>query len=275
MSGMLSISASVGDGGVNLPGDVRTVQGLLNKFTGQAGFAPLAMDGKCGPMTKAAIRAFQGTVMGTGTPDGKVDPGFRTIKALNGTPSVAPTAPAPGSPAAPVLPAPGNGPTHDPDNFYPGRITGPVTGVKREIVNVLMEVSAFYRSYPIRVTSGLRTAREQGETMWKYWVTNLKRGAIYDHLTNNPALLLELQGLFNTGQREAFIQKVIPIAGRLSRHLTGGAVDIDKATDPKILAAIGTILRVYDEALCWHLDEKGRPNAPVAIPPQVKAGWAW
>lgn len=69
----------------NLPADVRTVQALLNKVpTAQGGPDPkLAVDGQCGPKTRAAIRAFQARQFPQRAPDGIVDPKYETIYRLN------------------------------------------------------------------------------------------------------------------------------------------------------------------------------------------------
>lgn len=93
---MIILSDSVGNGGANKPYDVTAVQNLLNKFilAGKLpGIAPLTVDGKSGPRTRAAIRAFQRIVVGMNYPDGRVDPGGRTLQALNG-PIVQPSTPA-------------------------------------------------------------------------------------------------------------------------------------------------------------------------------------
>jgi peptidoglycan hydrolase-like protein with peptidoglycan-binding domain len=83
---MVDIKHSVGKGGKNDSGDVLTVQILLNKFIipGFLGGPVLVQDGIAGKKTKAAIKAFQAVYLGFGAPDGKVDPGGKTIKALNG-----------------------------------------------------------------------------------------------------------------------------------------------------------------------------------------------
>jgi peptidoglycan hydrolase-like protein with peptidoglycan-binding domain len=81
-----SISASVGQGGVNRNPDVLTVQQLLNKVPASWGgpFPLLAQDGWIGPKTNAAIRRFQEVqFQHVFNPDGKVDPGQRTIRRLN------------------------------------------------------------------------------------------------------------------------------------------------------------------------------------------------
>lgn len=79
---MTSIFGSVGLGGINRSGDVRTVQELLNRRTSRLGLPPLRVDGAIGGKTADAIRRFQNMVMGLLMPDGRVDPGGRTIQAL-------------------------------------------------------------------------------------------------------------------------------------------------------------------------------------------------
>jgi peptidoglycan hydrolase-like protein with peptidoglycan-binding domain len=84
----VTLTGSVGAGGTNRVGDVMAVQRLLNKFivSGRLpGIAPLAADGIIGAKTGAAIRAFQRHVVGMKNPDGLVDPGGRTLKALDGS----------------------------------------------------------------------------------------------------------------------------------------------------------------------------------------------
>jgi peptidoglycan hydrolase-like protein with peptidoglycan-binding domain len=83
-----SISASVGRGGINRPDDAHAVQLLLNTFivAGRLpGIQPLTMDGVSGPKTIAAIEAFQRVFVGMNSPDGRVDPGGRTLEKLNGS----------------------------------------------------------------------------------------------------------------------------------------------------------------------------------------------
>lgn len=81
-----TISASVGEGGTNRSTDVRTIQEMLNKaLPGWGGPTPkVAPDGICGPLTRAAIRRFQQVQLSTYfMPDGRVDPGKRTLRRLN------------------------------------------------------------------------------------------------------------------------------------------------------------------------------------------------
>jgi hypothetical protein len=68
-----TLGGSVGAGGANDPDDVKAVQRALG----------IADDGQCGGGTIAAIKAFQQSI-GLANPDGRVDPGGRTAKALAG-----------------------------------------------------------------------------------------------------------------------------------------------------------------------------------------------
>lgn len=72
-TGTFPLGASVGRGGKNAPNDVRAVQAALG----------IAADGQCGPQTIAAIKTFQKN-LGHAKPDGRVDPGGGTERALAG-----------------------------------------------------------------------------------------------------------------------------------------------------------------------------------------------
>ncbi len=74
----IKISASVGRGGTNHKGDVRKIQKLLN-----AVFPALAVevDGLCGDKTIRRIERLQRRFMRS--PDGRVDPGGKTLRRLN------------------------------------------------------------------------------------------------------------------------------------------------------------------------------------------------
>ncbi|KIC21629.1 peptidoglycan-binding domain-containing protein [Leisingera sp. ANG-Vp] len=82
------ISASVGKGGKNQPNDVKAIQTLLNPFAGDAGFSKLKPDGKPSGKLDKAISSFQENICGF-RPDGRVDPGKRTIKKLLAGPAKA------------------------------------------------------------------------------------------------------------------------------------------------------------------------------------------
>lgn len=73
-----TLTGSVGANGRNQPVDVLLVQQLLQ----QRGVDPGAPDGLIGPKTIAAIRSFQSRFLAS--PDGRVDPGGRTFRELQG-----------------------------------------------------------------------------------------------------------------------------------------------------------------------------------------------
>lgn len=81
---MVSISSSVGQGGVNIPKDVAAVQTQLNPFASKMGLDALKPDGRCGPKTIDAIRKFQALFLKMAMPDGHVDPNGKTWVALAG-----------------------------------------------------------------------------------------------------------------------------------------------------------------------------------------------
>lgn len=84
---MSVITASVGRNGVNRADDVRTIQTLLNKHR-RPGDGPVAITGIANQDTIAAIEEFQKRVVKLVNPDGRVDPGGRTLRALDTGPSV-------------------------------------------------------------------------------------------------------------------------------------------------------------------------------------------
>jgi len=95
MAAPFDISASVGKGGKNLEDDVRAVQFALNRRA-KAGLNP---DGKIGPKTITAIVDFQ-KALGQSRPDGRVDPGRGTARALAESGKIGP----PPKPPAPLPP---------------------------------------------------------------------------------------------------------------------------------------------------------------------------
>jgi peptidoglycan hydrolase-like protein with peptidoglycan-binding domain len=109
-----AISASVGRNGNNQHSDVVIVQDLLNRFVPQLGLPALVVDGDVGPKTIQAIVAFQRQVVGFGRPDGRVDAGGRTWRALT-------NAPTPGAPRLPPTPAPTPSPAPEVDLDWPPR----------------------------------------------------------------------------------------------------------------------------------------------------------
>lgn len=76
------IVGSVGKGGQNRPADVSTVQERLNELMGNSR-THLKVDGLSGPKTKGMIADFQKSVLKFNWPDSRVDPGGKTIAAMN------------------------------------------------------------------------------------------------------------------------------------------------------------------------------------------------
>jgi peptidoglycan hydrolase-like protein with peptidoglycan-binding domain len=89
------IGATVGKGGKNLEEDVRAVQIALNRRAG----AGLDVNGRCGKDTLEAIVEFQ-RALGQSKPDGRVDPGRGTARALAASGKIGKPPPAP-NPIAP------------------------------------------------------------------------------------------------------------------------------------------------------------------------------
>ena len=81
------IFASVGDGGVNNPGDVFVIQSLLNdRLPRPHAFLPVT--GELDPGTTLAIEAYQAVVLGQNPPSGRVDPGSASYYSLAAHPLV-------------------------------------------------------------------------------------------------------------------------------------------------------------------------------------------
>ena len=110
---MADIIGSVGKGGANAKADVLIVQGLLAKLTGRLGLPPLDIDGGYGTNSFNAIVAFQKQIVGIAAPDGRIDPGGRSWKALvaAATPAGSPTPKPSPAPAPPPKPTPAPSPT--------------------------------------------------------------------------------------------------------------------------------------------------------------------
>jgi len=74
------LQGSVGQGGKNNPDDVKVVQTLLREEFDYK----VDISGTCDNKTITAISNFQATKLGVSKPDGRVDPGGRSWKGLNG-----------------------------------------------------------------------------------------------------------------------------------------------------------------------------------------------
>lgn len=82
----IKIAASVGENAKNRESDVRIIQKALNnimQYNILAPLPPLTEDGIAGRNTKVAIRQFQRVAVGMTAPDGRIDPGGKTIAKLN------------------------------------------------------------------------------------------------------------------------------------------------------------------------------------------------
>lgn len=78
------ILRSVGRKGKNHYKDVSVVQTLLNACSHLMGpVRLLSVDGRAGSNTNSVIELFQSTVLNLKDPDGRVDPGGKTIRTLN------------------------------------------------------------------------------------------------------------------------------------------------------------------------------------------------
>ena len=94
-----AIQKSVGHGGVNAAADVRVIQQLLQGFARQEQVTLPRLDGVIDQATLTAIVRFQAKVMKIAAPDGRVDPGGRTITALGTFAASLPAEPANPEPA--------------------------------------------------------------------------------------------------------------------------------------------------------------------------------
>ncbi|MBC7938371.1 MAG: peptidoglycan-binding protein [Chitinophagaceae bacterium] len=97
MTRPFELGAAVGRGGKNLEEDVQAVQAALNRRAG----AGLTVDGRCGNDTIEAIMEFQ-RALGMSKPDGRVDPGRGTARALAASGKVGKPPPAPNPKAPPA-----------------------------------------------------------------------------------------------------------------------------------------------------------------------------
>ena len=79
---VFTLKGSVGEGGKNAPEEVILIKSLLNQYLGSVPYNPLPLGGTTDDKLKQAIRNFQKRVVGLKNPDGRVDPGGRTLRHL-------------------------------------------------------------------------------------------------------------------------------------------------------------------------------------------------
>jgi len=155
---MTGITKSVGNGGANLPADVGVVRQLLAGFVAKAGKPPLAT-GPMDPPTIDAITRFQAEVMHLGKPDGRVDPGGKTIGAL----LAAAAKPADPAPAAETISV-----------TYGTGVAEAAQLVSPYAIAVIRKALAMAGMKAAVITSTLRLPGEQAATMYKNAVANLQ-----------------------------------------------------------------------------------------------------
>jgi hypothetical protein len=244
--------------------EVKQLQSRLNAVLTPS--PRLTENGSFGPETRGAVERFQKTK--SLTADGIVGPG--THAALQRA-----------VPRAGATPGSGN-----------GRVNGDLTGVNDGIIAYLHAVANHYGT-SIDVTSGKRTASGQAKAMWENW-ENLENGRKYIYLKNNEPTRAKLDGYRKAGAvtrnstdaekakalkaRQDFDATVISVAGGLSLHLTGHAVDVStKTTGPKVLEALKGGFHYIPETdkkgvlKCHHFDTKLGP-APV-VTAEIIAKW--
>jgi hypothetical protein len=258
-----NIASSVGKGGKNEPDDVKAVQTLLNRHAAAGGFSKVKISGDCDKDTLKAIEALQ-KAMGAKSPDGKVDVGGKTWKALQ----------------ARELPKA----EESKGAAKPGKVVGDLSGVQSDIVDLVKAVAAFYGK-DIRITSGKRDAKNQGRVMFENWTGNLERGKIYTYLSSNPKILDELNQLYTDAaedkkksSKEAeeakakFIKTCAEVAPKLSLHVAGKAIDVSPKScmTTTMREAMKSGMRELVEKSCYHYDTKG--SVP-AVTESLKAKW--
>jgi len=163
-----NIVASVGLGGANLNADVATIQSMLDSVpAGSGGPAPaLDTDGKCGPLTVAAIRKFQNTQFGSA--DGRVDVGQRTLERLqtfDKGPGAGP-APLPGGVQSPQIVTPPGflPPMSDQPPNPPVNIPSGLSPLRQRILQIAMG-----EALPESAVTDLKTIRDGNETVRAGW----------------------------------------------------------------------------------------------------------
>src|SRR5687768_5131182 len=78
----MCIEASVGTKGHNRRDDVIAIKVMLNDCWVPLIYAPLTVDGQCDAVMKMRILDFQKSALKQDKPDGRIDPGGGTLKAL-------------------------------------------------------------------------------------------------------------------------------------------------------------------------------------------------
>ena len=265
------ITKSVGNGGDNLPDDVAVVRQLLAAFVAKAGKPPLAA-GPMDPPTIDAITRFQAEVMQLNHPDGRVDPGGKTITRL----LAAPAGPGTAAPAA------GGGVSVT----YGTGVPATAQLVSPYAIAVIKKALAMAGMKAAVITSTLRPPEEQAAAMYKNASVNLQKqfsmyGPAGDEVLQvfsanraKPkatviALMVDkIEQLLANGRRVSLhvttpaayaTRNIIDIGVNSTRNAAGGSFSLKGLTKAfSKLQADGFIAKFIDETAqsnnCWHLE---------------------
>ncbi|NRB42084.1 MAG: peptidoglycan-binding protein [Pseudomonadales bacterium] len=160
----ISITGSVGIKGTNQFEDILTIQKALNTIWGLIQSPPtLIPDGKLGfnpssSKTVAAIKLFQKNVVGLSTPDGRIDPGGKSLRTLN---SAMETEPKILFPNTSVV-------------EYKSGITADKRIVSQYAMNVIHLALQDAGMTKAVITSTLRTPKEQASIMYRNAAINVQ-----------------------------------------------------------------------------------------------------
>lgn len=272
----VTIRRSVGHKGENLRDDVVAVQTALVKLAAKLRLAAVSASGIADDRTVAAIIAVQ-RFAGLTMPDGRIDPGGRTLRALNAALPVeaAPAAP-PASTTAPGL----RTVTYHKDVAASVRIVSDyaIRVIERGLVAAGVKAAV--------ITSTLRTPAEQARTMYGMASANLAAqfelyGATGDEVLkvfrDNRALpkdavvelmRVRIEALHAQGRRvslhvatpEAYAKlNIIDLGVNSTRAVAGATLDVAKLSAAFTrLKTQGYIREFIDETKkknnCWHLE---------------------
>jgi hypothetical protein len=175
----MEMRASVGFGGVNLSADVMAVQNLINQFLSFiAPRGPVSENGNCDADTISAIRDFQRLVVKAANPDGRVDPGGKTLEAL--------TVCASGKQFIPDMPNPGPPPSQPSKKFtdnpqeVPTKTTTPSAA---DVVSMLLQAWTDLKPDGARtLTAQFMAETGEGRFCFNWNLGNVKSGPDDPHM---------------------------------------------------------------------------------------------
>jgi len=187
----IKIAASVGENAKNRDSDVRIIQKALNNIMQHnilAPLSPLAEDGIAGRKTKVAIRQFQRVAVGMAAPDGRIDPGGKTIGKLNTVINTATKLPKTKTPISNIW-----SPTHGLDLL--------LAGVYQQFNRIQYGVLAgepVHKAQAINV--GENTNKHLGALSKSEFVRQVHEEAKKEELTSKiPAAITTAQAILETG----------------------------------------------------------------------------